>query len=142
MRGPEEVKRGFVRQWLHKARGDLRTAEHLAQERPDLGFAAAFHAQQAVEKMIKAVLVWHQVEFPKSHDLDRLVELLRGPDAKLADALREASSLTLYAVDARYPGDLPDPTREETRGAVELAERACRVAMERLPVEFRPAWEA
>lgn len=75
MRRPEEVKREFVHQWLLKANADLMAARHLLTGGALLSFGAAFHAQQAVEKLLKAVLVWHQVEFPKTHDIGRILDL-------------------------------------------------------------------
>lgn len=85
--------------------------------------AATFHAQQAAEKYIKTVLVWHQVEFPKTHDLDHLIALVNRADGKLTERVREASALTPYGVDGRYPGDLPEPSPAEAKDAVEIAER-------------------
>jgi HEPN domain-containing protein len=133
MKPREEVKREFVRQWLRKADADLETARHLVATRPDLAFAAAYHAQQAAEKSIKASLVWLQVEFPKTHDLDRLVALVQGSDPGLGDRLHEARLLTPYGVDARYPGDLPEPEPNEVREAVEIAVRIRRVIAAALP---------
>ena len=128
-----------MRQWLAKAESDLQTAQHLAGARPDLAFAIAFHAQQAAEKLIKAALVWRQVEFPKTHDIDRLVELLCESDMALGERLRETCSLTPYGVDARYPGDLPEPSAIEARDAVGIAERTQQAILESLPSFLRPA---
>ena len=66
MKPPEEVKREFVRQWLRKGLADLAAARHLLSGGADLLYGAAFHAQQAAEKFLKAALVWHQVEFPQN----------------------------------------------------------------------------
>lgn len=136
MRPPEEVKREFVGQWLAKAAGDLRAAAHLLSGGADLAYGAAFHAQQAVEKLLKAVLVWHQVEFPRSHDISRLVDLVGTADPGLADIIRGADDLTPYAVEVRYPGDLPEPTLGEAREAVALAERVREAVLRHLPPEF------
>jgi hypothetical protein len=87
MRPPDKVRKDFVRQWLRKAGADLETAKHLVQTRPDLCSSAAFHAQQAAEKVLRAALVWHQVEFPKTHDVDRLIALMGQADAKLRQRL-------------------------------------------------------
>lgn len=69
---------------------------------------AAFHAQQAAEKALKALLIHHQADFPRTHDLG---ELLRRADAVLAgiaNDLAEGELLGRYAVDTRYPfGDRP-----------------------------------
>ena len=129
MRPPEEVKRDLVRQWLAKAEGDLGVARHLATESTYFA-AAAFHAQQAAEKHLKALLVAHQVEFPKTHDLEELLDLIAAVDAALSDSLRDAALLTPYGVEARYPSDAPAPTAAEARRAIAVAEKV-REAIER-----------
>ncbi len=136
MKPPEEVKREFVRQWLSKGLADLAAARHLLGGGPELSYGAAFHAQQAAEKFLKAVLVWHQVEFPKTHDIGRLVDLVHTTDPALADLTREATALTLYAVETRYPGDLAAPDPGEARQALALAERVREAVLQYLPPEF------
>ena len=121
MRPPEDVKRELVGQWLSKADDDLGVARHLVGQGEYLT-AAAFHAQQAAEKYLKAFLVEHQVEFPKTHDLDELLDLVATADEGLSGSLRDAASLTPYGVEVRYPGDAPELGEDETRQAVGLAE--------------------
>jgi HEPN domain-containing protein len=123
MRPPEGVKRGFVVQRIRSADGDLAAAKHLLSGGAEFVRGAVFHAQQAAEKFLKAVLVWHQVEFPKTHDIGRLTDLLKTVDSGLADRVREASALTPYAVEARYPSDVPEPTLAEAREALSIATR-------------------
>ncbi len=123
MRPPEGVKREFVVQWIQSADGDMAAAEHLLGGGAELTRGATFHTQQAAEKFLKAALVWHQVEFPKSHDIGRLTDLLETVDTHLADRVREASVLTPYAVEARYPSDLPRPTLAQGREALAIAKR-------------------
>lgn len=86
--------------------------------------AAAFHAQQAAEKSIKGMLVRLQVEFPKTHDIGELVDLLWGVDPGLAETLSGMHSLSPFAVEGRYPGDLPDVSVDGAREAVGIARRA------------------
>jgi HEPN domain len=59
-----------TREWLDRARADLRACEVLIQA--GLHAEALFHAQQCTEKAMKAVLTWHQIPFKKTHDLDDL----------------------------------------------------------------------
>jgi HEPN domain-containing protein len=61
------------------------------------------------------------VEFPKTHDLGELLDLLATADAALAQQLRAAEGLNPYAVDTRYPGDCPEMTVQDGRQAVALA---------------------
>ncbi len=74
----EQVIWDFVQDWMRKAEGDLRAAEHLLALEQEDYFTAAFHAQQAAEKFLKALLVRHQVPFPKTHDIQQLLELADG----------------------------------------------------------------
>lgn len=63
-----------------------------------------FHAQQTVEKCIKAILIEQGVEFPRVHNIAYLFGLLP-PDIELPPEAMEAMGLTTYAVTTRYPGD-------------------------------------
>jgi len=65
----EQVIWDFVQDWLRKAEGDFAAAEHLLGLAQQDCFTAAFHAQQAAEKFLKALLVRHQIPFPKTHDI-------------------------------------------------------------------------
>ena len=79
-----------------------------------------FHAQQLVEKYLKALLAFHSVPFPKTHDLAELVSALPTPHALPVDSA-ELGLLTRYEVEARYPGDWEPITRQESDEAVRIA---------------------
>jgi HEPN domain-containing protein len=132
MRPPEEIKAELVKQWLAKAEEDLGVAEHLiVQNTPYFG-AVGFHTQQATEKFLKAILVWHQIEFPKTHDLAELLDLVADADPVLAATLRNVVILSIYAVEARYPGDSPEITSSDAQTALSLANQARKHVLERL----------
>jgi len=80
-----------------------------------------FHAQQAAEKALKAVLVANSVAVSNIHSIRRLIDLL---PAKLdiPGEIQDAASLTDYAVSSRYPGDFEPVDEDEHREAVRLAE--------------------
>jgi len=141
MKSPDEVKGEFIRQWLGKAFDDLRVCRRLAGE-PDLTAIAGFHAQQAAEKALKAFLVWHQVEFSKSHDIGRILELVASADSELATTFKGATALTPFGVQYRYPSDLPEPTVEQIREALRTAEVVLAEVLARLPLKFRKELEA
>ena len=65
MKPPEQIRQDLTRQWVEKAEKDYDTSGHLLSAAGAYFEAAAFHAQQAAEKYLKALLVWHQIEFPK-----------------------------------------------------------------------------
>jgi HEPN domain-containing protein len=98
-------------------------ADHLLAEGMTFPNAIAFHSQQAAEKYLKAFLVWHQVAFPKTHDLEEILDVVETIDAGLAASLRDVIILTPYGVELRYPGDRPDATPDTAREAVELARK-------------------
>ena len=83
---------------------------------------ADFYAQQAAEKFIKAFLVRHQIEFPKTHNIALPRQLVANVDPELAKALTTADALTPFGVEFRYPGDLPSVSRDEGEKALRLAE--------------------
>lgn len=94
-----------VAEWVNKAQGDLDVAEREFAYQGHRNFdAVAFHAQQAVEKLMKAVLTKRGTTPPKTHDLEVLANQLAalgvGPVAAPVDLVR----LSLAAVNARYPG--------------------------------------
>jgi HEPN domain-containing protein len=124
MRTPEQVKWDFVQQWLNRAHKDLAASEVLLKEAFEDYENAGFHAQQSVEKFIKAFLISRQIEFPKTHDITLLRQLVARVDQELAKKLAIADSLTPYGVEFRYPGDLPSVSRDEGEKALRLAEQA------------------
>jgi HEPN domain-containing protein len=87
MRTPEQVKWDFVQQWLDRARKDLAASDVLLKEGFEDYENVGFHAQQAAEKFIKAFLVRHQIEFPKTHDIVLLRRLVARVDPGLAKKL-------------------------------------------------------
>ena len=120
--------------WWRKALDDLEVARRVA----DLPFACCFHCQQAVEKAIKALLVLHQIDFRKLHDIGQLVRLLQAsPSVPPAARIEGLESLTRYAVVARYPPG--DASPQEARRALEMATSFLDWARATLPPETHPA---
>jgi HEPN domain-containing protein len=77
---------------------------------PDTDIADAivgFHAQQAVEKLIKAVLAVRGVAFMKSHALSYLIGLVEESEVDSPECLSEADVLSPWAVEFRYEGEEP-----------------------------------
>jgi HEPN domain-containing protein len=117
----ENEIRELVSEWLRKADLDLLTVDRLCLEDP-FRDVVAFHAQQAAEKYLKALLTRHQIEFPKTHELRRLLELLAGAEPQLATSLTDIKWLEPFGVDVRYPGDRPDTLPGDEKRARELAQ--------------------
>jgi HEPN domain-containing protein len=64
--------------------------------------AIGFHAQQAVEKMTKAVLAYRALKYRRTHQLDELAVLLHDAGVSYPPELSEAAALTPFAVEFRY----------------------------------------
>jgi len=136
MKPLEEVKKRIVNEWLRKADADIAVAERLPLDKSAFLNAVTFHCQQAAEKYLKALLLtWWGIEFPKTHELVKLIKLIEANDAKLAESLRDVIVLTPYGVELRYPGDRPDATPDEAREAVKLAQQVRDAVLPLLPLE-------
>jgi HEPN domain-containing protein len=116
---PPEPDAEIVGQWLRKAHDDLAVADVVLATTPSARWAACFHAQQSVEKTMKALLVLRAVDFPKTHSLGYLAGLL-GETGDLLDA-GAVKSLQQWAVAGRYPEDVPEPTATEATELVTAA---------------------
>lgn len=134
----DPLRAADTRAWLAKASTDLRSAHADLAVTPAILGDALFHCQQAVEKALKAWLAWHDVPFRKTHDLGDLGTHCVTLDASLEPLLRQAATLTEYAWQYRYPGDVPEPTDAEATEGLALAKQVVDAIIARLPAEARP----
>ena len=88
-----------------------------------------FHAQQAAEKYLKAILTRHQIEFPKTHVIRRLLILLQPVDPAMVKALDDANWLSPFGAEIRYPGDQAEALPGEEVRAQQLAQKVRDVVM-------------
>ncbi len=121
-----------LRRWIEKADHDLQTAEvALGLSRP-ITDTAAFHCQQAAEKLLKAYLFWREHDFEKIHDLRALSLECARFDPSFRTLLDRVGPLTAYAVRFRYPGP-DDPAVEEVRSALVVVREVRELVLERFP---------
>jgi HEPN domain-containing protein len=110
-------------EWTTKADNDLKNALHtlkLGKECPT--DTVCFHAQQCVEKYLKALLVALEIQFPRTHDIESLV-LLVPKSIRINLTVEQQRRLTEYASMTRYPGSYEIISLSEARQAVKLAQR-------------------
>ena len=121
-----------VREWVLKADNDLKAAAHTLKLGRDCPTdTVCFHAQQCVEKYLKALLVAENRDFPKTHDIRLLTEMI--PPARRPELTPiERRNLTNYVAAARYPG-WPAIPLKEAREAVRIARRVRAEARRALP---------
>jgi HEPN domain-containing protein len=95
----------LVAEWVRKAEADLDLAKReQAYPGASNSDAIGFHAQQAVEKIMKAVLIACGQTPPRTHDLSVLDQLLVSAGVGSTAATNDLAMLTVAAVHARYPG--------------------------------------
>jgi HEPN domain-containing protein len=102
-----------LKSWITYAEEDYKAAKTLLNLKKPLASAVCFHAQQCAEKYLKALLIYKDVDFPKTHDLPTLNTLCSQTGIFTGFDLQQLTDLTKYAVQARYPGS--QPTREESK---------------------------
>ncbi|MGQ9688337.1 MAG: HEPN domain-containing protein [Desulfobaccales bacterium] len=107
--------------WLRKAALDLHAAEHDLTASPPLLADAVFHCQQAVEKALKAILMWNNTPFRKTHSLEELGKQCLELDQTMKTLIDKAVPLTEYAWKFLYPGDPEEPSGEEAQEALDIA---------------------
>lgn len=107
--------------FLRMAEKDLRAFYVLkAAEQIDLS-TVCFHAQQVVEKCLKAVLIYHEKDPTRTHDLNNIAYLLMENTIILPLSVEEISKLNPYAVIFRYDDtDIEILTRDEAQKIVEI----------------------
>lgn len=123
MNPPNHKNPGSSEEWLKHARSDLHYAILGHDNSSVLAVHVCFHAQQAVEKAIKTVLLHRHVDFPLVHDLDELIEIARKGDLEIPPFLDGVDLLTPYAVESRYPGDWDEITELDVDLAISLAKQ-------------------
>ncbi len=119
--------------WLGKADSDLRTAQAALALDPPETETAAFHCQQAVEKCLKALLVAHDVDPPRVHDLAVLLEMCADQGHDLTGFRAAILDLNPFAVQFRYPSEEVAPEEEEVQEGLETAESIRRQVESLLP---------
>jgi HEPN domain-containing protein len=107
--------------WLKLAEAEFAAAEGLIEIGQALQ-GACFHCQQAAEKALKAWLIAHDVDPPKTHELKDLIALSTSIECRFNEFLTDADALTEYAVERRYDADFW-PTLDQARTALEQAQR-------------------
>jgi HEPN domain-containing protein len=93
---------------LRKAREDAEAVQKFAADRDIADSVVGFHAQQAAEKALKAVLASRAAEFRWTHDLRYLMDRLDAVGATLPASLRDIYLLLPWAVEFRYGETIED----------------------------------
>lgn len=115
MKTPDEHARSL----FQKAENDLIAANAVIATGKALD-TVCFHAQQAVEKCLKAMLASRGISYPWRHDLGELVEAVKAHVPEIADFERDIFSLSPFAVQSRYD-DAIDPPYDVAKRSLDIA---------------------
>ena len=107
--------------WLRRGKSNLIRAK---QPKPKEVYweDLCFDTQQAVEKSLKALLLYYKMPFRYVHDIAELLTSLEQNGISLPERIREGAELSEYAVEARYPSPMEPVTEDEYIKAVKTAE--------------------
>ncbi|MCY3990242.1 MAG: HEPN domain-containing protein [Caldilineaceae bacterium] len=105
MSGPELLAREAQR-WLRFAAEDLAAAQRMLADRSSAPRHVCRHAQQATERALKAAPAPEGIDFPFTHDLNALRNLLPASWSVRTEHA-DLAGLTEWAVQTRYPGEWP-----------------------------------
>jgi HEPN domain-containing protein len=111
----------LVGDWLRRAHSDLNLGRAALKTKGVLPEAACFHAQQCAEKALKALLLKLGVDFPRTHAIEVLLDLLKEQEIEIPSEVDRAFELSQYAVQTRYPGGWEPVTKKEAAHALERA---------------------
>jgi len=115
-------KRDIVSSWIKKADRDLEVSKRELKLSNPYTDIICFHAQQAAEKYMKAYLIWLDIEFQKTHDIEDLVILASKKDSSILELKDSGAELSSFAVEIRYP-EFEEPSIEDTITTVKIAEK-------------------
>jgi len=128
-----DPKLEMTRQWIMRADDDLRLAELIQKDREPIYWAIAFHAQQCAEKALKGALTFHDIRAGKTHNIENLLRLSSPILDGLEKLKEQAKTLSVYAVDSRYPVPHGDVNNNEAIEAVETARKIFECVLKSLP---------
>ena len=124
-----------VKLWVEKADHDLGTAELTHQHIPEYKDTIAFHCQQAVEKYLKAYLVFCDLKFTRTHDLVLLLSLISKIETVSDELFEMAAELQDYAIEVRYPDTIIELTDDDILRTIEIATNFRRIMLQKMSIE-------
>ncbi len=111
----------LAKEWISRALSNLERA-NLGKQTESIYYEdLCFDCQQAVEKSLKALLIFHQIEFPFVHSISKLLEIIEAYGITIPNIVFDSVILSEYAVETRYPGDYEPVDKEEYLTALKIA---------------------
>ena len=121
-----------ARAFLERADADLAAVRALEHDQSVPDAIVGFHAQQTAEKLLKAVLAAHGIEFPRTHSLRYLIDTLVDHQLDPPKDVEALTALYPFAVQLRYEAPIDDEPFDRT-AARDLLDRLRNWTTEQLP---------
>jgi hypothetical protein len=118
---PPDTNRAYAHLLLRKAQSHRNVLDHVGLDPTFADMIVGFHAQQAIEKLIKAVLSDNQIAYPRANDLDRLLHLLEAEQITQPPGAQQLGRLTPWATYLRYE-DPPEPISLDRPATITLVD--------------------
>ena len=130
-KGKEGCMNPLTLEWVEKAEADyIATQKLLPTTNPQLYDIICFHAQQCIEKYLKAWLQEANVPVPRTHNLEELLALIVPTLPMWSTWQPDFKIITEYAVESRYPGD--SATADNTQHAMHICKEVRQTVRTRL----------
>ena len=121
LRKEKDCMNPLTLEWIQRAEADYITVQQLLlTANPLLHNIICFHAQQCIEKYLKAWLQEANIPVPRTHNLEELLDLIVPTGPAWYHWQPDFKIITKYAVEPRYPGDLA--TTEDTQHASHICD--------------------
>ncbi len=120
------INKDLADEWMNRAYSNLERASMGRPSKSVYFEDLCYDCQQAVEKSLKALLIFNNVQFPYVHTISKLLEIIEAHNVVIPHEVMEAIILSDYAVATRYPGDYEPVGEEEYLRALEIARSVCK----------------
>ena len=125
----DEAKSYNTARWLAYALEDLAAAQAGLTNKEMVSRHICSFAQQAAEKAMKSGFIWMEIDVIRTHDIFFIQQKLPTTWQIHLIPEQELASLTSWAVGSRYPGEEQDPSEEDAKTAVSIAQDVCRAML-------------
>jgi HEPN domain-containing protein len=130
------VKKEEILKWFEKADNDIITAKKSIDCPPIVLDSACFHCQQAIEKYLKAYILYQGKDIKKTHNINFLKDTCTEYDPDFENF--DFKELSVFAVDIRYPDDSLVPTLDEAKEYIQLAEEIKELVLKKVIFTLNP----
>ncbi|MCL2048496.1 MAG: HEPN domain-containing protein [Defluviitaleaceae bacterium] len=122
-----------AREWLKFAQNDYDFAVDIESKFwPKHMERICYNCQQSAEKALKAILAYHDMEIPKTHNIGILVNECVKYEPSIQMDTRTARQMTSYATISRYPDFVTTWTEADAKLALKYAKQALEMVKESL----------